>query len=369
MAKALEDTSFIRRREYSHYGFTTSCDSYLLRLTADAIHSLSDLISDFMTLATISYSLRPPSSRFPLGYGKVESLGALAVSGILLSGGFMIGLQAIIALTQQFFPDIAAFLSNIGLFGHGHGHSHSHSHTDLGPNINAAWLAGGSILIKEWLYRATMKVAEDKRSSVLASNAYHHRVDSLTAFVALLTICASHFMSHAQWLDPVGGLVITGMIVQAGWQNTKAALLELADVAIEDDIKENAESAASRAMSGTEACVSAVQGVKSGQNYLLEVAVAIPDTLALKDQKVLEERIRIAVAEDVKGAKRVAVRFIPMSDVDKGFTDEFLSFNPELNGEHDGHEHKHDEHHEEEPKKHDSPQREDSLRRRTPNGP
>ena len=210
----------ILRRGYCQRVILKGADDLIVlycRLTADALHAFTDLISDFTTLATISYSLRPATSRFPMGYGKVESLGALGVSGLLLTGGIMIGLQSIMALAQQFFPEVAHMLSHIGLFEHAHSHSHSHSGTDLGPNINAAWLAGGSIIIKEWLYRATMKVAKQKRSSVLASNAYHHRVDSLTAFVALLTITASHFLTNAQWLDPVGGLVISGMIVQAGW--------------------------------------------------------------------------------------------------------------------------------------------------------
>ncbi|KAF2225001.1 cation efflux family-domain-containing protein [Elsinoe ampelina] len=313
-------------------------------LTADAIHSLTDLISDFMTLATISYSLRSPTSRFPQGYGKIESLGALAVSGILLSGGIMIGLSAVMALTQQFFPDIAHFLANLGLLAHIH--DHGHGAEDLGPNINAAWLAGGSILIKEWLYRATMKVAEEKKSSVLASNAYHHRVDSLTAFVALLTISASHFITNAQWLDPIGGLVISGMIVQAGIQNTKAALLELADVGIEDEIRVSVQEAAESALSGTDAKISEIQGVKSGQNFLLEVAVAVPETSTLRDQRVLEDRIREAVAKKVKGAKRVSVHFIATKDADKGFSQEFLSFNPDETLDHDhGHEHEHEHDH------------------------
>ena len=123
-------------------------------LIADAIHSLTDLVSDIMTLATVSWSLKLPSERFPSGYGKVESLGSLGVSGILLGGGMMMGWAALIALFQQFFPDIAEIASHWGLLPHSHGHSHSH--TELGPNINAAWLAGGSIIIKEWLYRASM---------------------------------------------------------------------------------------------------------------------------------------------------------------------------------------------------------------------
>lgn len=63
----------------------------LCSLTADALHALTDLVADIMTLATISYSLRPATKLFPMGYGKIESLGALGVSGFLLTGGFMIG--------------------------------------------------------------------------------------------------------------------------------------------------------------------------------------------------------------------------------------------------------------------------------------
>ena len=68
-----------------------------------------------------------------MGYGKIESLGALGVSGLLLTGGIMIGLQSVLALSQQFFPEVAHILSHVGLFEHGHSHSHSHSGTDLGP--------------------------------------------------------------------------------------------------------------------------------------------------------------------------------------------------------------------------------------------
>lgn len=107
-----------------------------------------------------------------MGYGKIESLGALAVSFILLGGGIGIGLQAVLALSQQFFPHIHEALSHLGFLAHSHSHGHEGGHgaAELGPNINAAWLAAGSIIIKEWLYRATMKVAKEKRSSVLSSN-------------------------------------------------------------------------------------------------------------------------------------------------------------------------------------------------------
>jgi divalent metal cation (Fe/Co/Zn/Cd) transporter len=98
----------------------------------------------------VGWSLKPPSDRFPSGYGKIESLG---VSGILLGGGFLMGWTALIALCQQLFPGAAEMAANWGLLPHSHGHHHGAG--DLGPNINAAWLAAGSIVIKEWLYRAS----------------------------------------------------------------------------------------------------------------------------------------------------------------------------------------------------------------------
>jgi len=59
---------------------------------ADAFHALTDLVSDFMTLGTVAFALRRPTEKFPNGYGKIESLGSLGVSSLLLFGGIAMGL-------------------------------------------------------------------------------------------------------------------------------------------------------------------------------------------------------------------------------------------------------------------------------------
>jgi divalent metal cation (Fe/Co/Zn/Cd) transporter len=122
-------------------------------LIADAYHALTDLVSDFLTLGTVAWSLKPPTERFPNGYGKVESIGALGVSGLLLCGGVFMGLNASQALLGQFFPELAEMIAHSGVLGHAHGHAHGAG--ALGPSIHAAWLAAGSIVVKEWLYRAS----------------------------------------------------------------------------------------------------------------------------------------------------------------------------------------------------------------------
>lgn len=141
---------------------------YLLNsqsLMADAFHSLTDLVSDFLTLATVSWSLKPPTARFPGGYGKIESLGSLGVSSLLLAGGLGLGWHSCEILYSSFFMDVAAAAGDHAHHGHEHAHSHggsifSHSHShnpaDMGiPSIHAAWIAGASIVVKEYLYHAS----------------------------------------------------------------------------------------------------------------------------------------------------------------------------------------------------------------------
>ncbi|EXJ88196.1 hypothetical protein A1O1_05126 [Capronia coronata CBS 617.96] len=343
-------------------------------LIADGFHALTDLVSDFMTLATISWSLKPATSRFPSGYGKIESLGALGVSGLLLFGGIGMGLNGLDALYTQLFLDAATLAAHAHEHGeHSHGLfsflGHSHSHGSSVPDINAAWLAGASIVIKEWLYQATMKVARERKSSVLASNAVHHRVDSLTSIVALATIGGAHVFTDASWLDPVGGLLISMMVIRAGWNNTRAALLELADVTVDDEIKASVRKAATRALKGDlakgipavefgdQAEIRDVQGVKSGQNYLMDIELAVPRDLTLEHMEALEHAVRERAGTKVRGVRRVRVKFVPVEDTHTTLAGDFIdgeisvrsSPEPEDEVDHDhDHDHQHDHNHEHE---------------------
>jgi divalent metal cation (Fe/Co/Zn/Cd) transporter len=202
-----------------------------------------------------------------------------------------------------------------------------------------------------------LKVANERKSTVLASNAYHHRVDSLTAFVALLLIAGSNVLNNASWLDPVGGLVISLMVVQAGWGNTKSALLELADVGVEDEMKENVTKAAAKALESINTAtekveVRAVQGVKAGQNYLMDIEVGVPGSWTVDQTRAVEDMLRERVGAKVRGVKKVRVRFVTNSTGEPDFLDEFITGDvtgtatPESEHDHDhdhghAHEHKH----------------------------
>ncbi|KAK8226584.1 cation efflux family-domain-containing protein [Phyllosticta capitalensis] len=344
-------------------------------LIGDAFHSLSDMMSDIMTLITVKWSLKPPSERYPTGFGKIESLGSLGVSSLLLMGGLGIGWSAVLTLSQQFAPELADMLSHFDFLGLGHGHGHDHgghSHSAShmaaeAPSLNAAWLLFASAGVKEWLVYATRKVARERKSSVLDSNAMHHRVDSYTAILTACIIIASNFATNAAWLDPVGSLVITGMVVKAGYQNFFQAIRELVDVTVDEDIKSSVRRATTKALTDaglyTEAAgaesvqIRHVQGVKSGPNYLMEIDLSVPGHWSVDQSSGVEELVRERVGLRCRGVKRVKVRFVPADRQSNGpeYLDEFIA--ADVSGkstpEHDhDHEHEHDHSHGHDEKKH-----------------
>lgn len=199
-----------------------------------------------------------------------------------------------------------------------------------------------------------MKVAKERKSSVLASNAVHHRVDSLTSIVALLAIGGSHVFNGAAWLDPVGGLLVSLMVIQAGYGNTRAAVYELCDRSIDDEVKDTVKRTVTKALVSEEVEVRNVQGVKAGQNYLVDIELATPKSWTLEQLNSVEEVVRELVGSKVRGARRVRVRFVAKEEGPSDFMDEFIgadispraSPEPEAGEELHNHDHDHDHKHE-----------------------
>jgi divalent metal cation (Fe/Co/Zn/Cd) transporter len=204
---------------------------------------------------------------------------------------------------------------------------------------------------------------------VLASNAIHHRVDSLTSIVALLTIGGSHILPDASWLDPVGGLLISLMVIRAGIGNTYSALLELADIGVDSDTVASVKRSVTKAIvpipgvdtrKGVEGYqdieIREIQGIKSGPNYLMEVELAVPGNWSVERIRAIEHVVRERVGAKVRGVKRVKVRFVAREKEEKDFLDEFIGeeasprSSPEVESEgdangHDEHEHEHGHNH------------------------
>ncbi|KAK9451492.1 cation efflux family-domain-containing protein [Limtongia smithiae] len=306
-------------------------------LLADAAHAVTDMFSDILTLATVSVSLREPNKFFPRGYGKIEVLGSLGVSAMLIVAGFGIGVNAADSLYGHIFTAQEVVSNALAVDPHAlsheapstfvgsilsYLHSHSHHHSDVPPDINAAWLAGSSIIAKEWLFQSTMKVAKEKRSTVLAANAWHHRVDSLTSIVALIAITGSSFF-HLNWLDPAGGVLVSLVTLQVGFLSAKEALLELADHSAQDSLLSQARQAAEAAIAPGKSISSLpveivdLRGTKAGPVISIDLDVRIHGpSVSLAEANKIAHYIRDSIVRDVHGVRIVTVRTFDDGTVD-----------------------------------------------------
>lgn len=149
------------------------------------------------------------------------------------------------------------------------------------------------------------------------------------------------------------------MVIRAGWGNTMSSLLELGDITVDDDVKDSVRRAATKAIKGDAKSglagiaggdavqIKEVQGVKSGQNYLMDIELGVPSEWTVDQILAVETAVRERAGAKVRGVRRVKVRFTPL-EKSSDFSDEFIGADisprssPEPEDEHDNtHDHDH----------------------------
>lgn len=117
---------------------------------------------------------------------------------------------------------------------HWHVHSHGHSGHHHGIAIEHPFLALNmtliSIGVKEWLYWTTKRAGDRAGSGLMKANAWHHRADAVSSLVALIGVGGA--ILGVQFLDPLAGLVVSGMILKAGVETGYQSVMELVDAAL-----------------------------------------------------------------------------------------------------------------------------------------
>lgn len=190
-------------------------------LIADAYHSLTDLISDFITFFTIKFSKQLPTRSFPFGFGKIDTLGTLSVASLLSFGSLYI--------TKESFDKLYNIVYNIN------DNYNISSSMDMnvlnGSILSMPHFALGcvvlSIFIKEWLYRITIKAGNEYSSNVTIANAWHHRSDAYTSLIALIGVGGT--VVGYPILDPLCGIIIGLYLIKIGINFGQISILQLLD--------------------------------------------------------------------------------------------------------------------------------------------
>lgn len=156
-------------------------------MVADAIHSLSDFLTDIVVILFVRWSGKPADEDHDYGHGKYETIATSLIGMALLIVAIGLGWNSMQTMWQWFT-----------------------GYTLPLPETIALWTALISILLKEWIFRITRRVARLTDSQALEANAWHHRSDALSSIAALAGIGGAILLGD-QWavLDAVAALAVS----------------------------------------------------------------------------------------------------------------------------------------------------------------
>ncbi|MCR4811234.1 MAG: cation diffusion facilitator family transporter [Bacteroidales bacterium] len=185
-------------------------------MTADAAHSLSDLLTDAVVILFVRISAKPEDRGHDYGHGKYETL-ATSIIGLLL----------------------AAVAVGIGFHGVSDIVVWSRGGVLDSPGMLAMWAAVVSVLLKEAVYQYTAVYARKLDSSVMKANAWHHRSDALSSLGTLAGIGGAIALG-GRWavLDPLASLVVAFFILRVACKLLKQGLSELLEASLPDEVEQ-----------------------------------------------------------------------------------------------------------------------------------
>ncbi len=253
-------------------------------LLADAGHSLSDLLSDGVTLWAIRMARLPKDANHPYGHGKFETVGALFVAILLVLTGVGIG--------------AAAF---------------DHVEHVVVPTKIALWVAILSIIFKEVLYHITAYIGRRTKSRILLANAWHHRSDAISSVVALIGIGGAQLGYPV--LDPIAGVVVAGWIVKTGIMIGHDSVKELTDETVEQEILKTIDDSLQN-IEGVEE-YHEVRARRMGPYMLVDLHIQVNAKTSVSVAHQVAERVRMTILHAHSSVNEVLVHVDAEEDLDQ----------------------------------------------------
>ena len=188
-------------------------------MIADAVHSLSDFVTDILVLVFVSISAKPQDTSHDYGHGKFETIAS-----------FLIGLALVAAATGIV---VSGALKLWAWWGGAELES---------PGWIALWAAVLSIVVKELLYQYTARRGRKLDSPVMIANAWHHRSDALSSVGAAVGIGLALWLGqHWAVFDPLASVVVGLMLLKVAYELLKTSINELTESSLPAETEQEIE--------------------------------------------------------------------------------------------------------------------------------
>lgn len=188
-------------------------------MIADAIHSLTDFVTDAIVLVFVRLGSKPTDHDHDYGHGKYETLASAIIGVSLLVVGMMICYSGV---TKTYHAMCGEPLQQ--------------------PGFIALAAAVASVVLKEWAYRFTVRVGRRCHSEAVVANAWHHRSDALSSVGTTVGIGGAIILGE-KWavLDPLTAIVVSFFIMKAAWGVLSKAVDELTDGSLPKETEDEIE--------------------------------------------------------------------------------------------------------------------------------
>jgi cation diffusion facilitator family transporter len=251
-------------------------------LIADAVHSISDLFTDFVVLLGLRIGRKAPDEEHPFGHARIETLASATVGLALIATALYLGINAALNIYR---------------------------HIEYHPTGLALIGAAVSIALKEGLYHYTVHTGRRIKSQLVVANAWHQRSDALSSVAVLLGVVGARLKPSWHVLDSFAALLVSFFIVKVGLDILRTTLREFTDTAPQPEILNKIAN-----------CIRSVEGVidmhdlrvrTSGGLYQMETHIVVDGALTVTEGHRIAKAAESCLAEEVPDLDQIIVHVDP----------------------------------------------------------
>nr|VFK43085.1 MAG: cation diffusion facilitator family transporter [Candidatus Kentron sp. SD]VFK44394.1 MAG: cation diffusion facilitator family transporter [Candidatus Kentron sp. SD]VFK79822.1 MAG: cation diffusion facilitator family transporter [Candidatus Kentron sp. SD] len=254
-------------------------------LIADGVHSLSDLLTNFLVLFVAKEAHREADEEHPYGHERIEAVATVGLGVVLALVALGIGFDAVRRLFQ---PELL-----------------------LRPGIWALVVAAISIAVKEGLYHYTMHIANRLQSNLLRANAWHSRSDAISSVVVVIGVAGS--MAGLPYVDAIAAVVVAVMIARIGMELGWRSIGELIDTGVEEQKRARIR----EVILGVDgvATLHMLRTRRMGGNVLVDVHITLSDPrVSVSEGHQISEMVMARLMGNIGEVTDVTVHIDPEDD-------------------------------------------------------
>ncbi len=257
-------------------------------LVADGLHTFADLISDMVVLLTAHHANKVADDAHPYGHARIETLSSIflgvALIGVALGMGYR-GLDSMANPTEIEVEPFALFFAVLAIFS------------------------------KEFLYRYTIKAARRIKSTLLESNALHHRSDVFSSVVVVIGVGAQ--ISGISHMDALAAIIVSVMISVMGVHLIKKAFAELIDTSLDQELVDRIKQFI-LSISGVVAIHRLRSRSMGGLGYI-DTEIRVNPRLSVSEAHFISLHIEDKIKKDFDNIIDVSVHIDPVTEIEHDF--------------------------------------------------